>query len=36
MIPTETLNNSGSQDPDYEVIGPNVFRFEYYYLLKTG
>ncbi|MBA3351187.1 MAG: prepilin-type N-terminal cleavage/methylation domain-containing protein [Blastocatellia bacterium] len=23
-------------DPDYEVIGPNVFRFEYYYLLKNG
>jgi hypothetical protein len=30
------LNNSGSQDPDYEVIGPNVFRFEYYYILKNG
>jgi prepilin-type N-terminal cleavage/methylation domain-containing protein len=30
------LNNSGSQDADYEVIGPNVFRFEYYYLLKNG
>src|SRR5262249_33171041 len=30
------LNNSGSQDTDYEVIGPNVFRFEYYYLLKNG
>ncbi len=23
-------------DDDYEVIGPNVFRFEYYYLLKNG
>jgi type II secretory pathway pseudopilin PulG len=23
-------------DPDYEVIGPQVFRFEYYYLLTTG
>jgi hypothetical protein len=23
-------------DPDYETIGPNVFRFEYYYLLKNG
>lgn len=23
-------------DADYEVIGPNVFRFEYYYLLKNG
>jgi hypothetical protein len=21
---------------EYEVIGPQVFRFEYYYLLKTG
>jgi competence protein ComGC len=25
-----------SQDPDYEVLGPGVFRFEYYYLLKNG
>lgn len=23
-------------DPDYELAGPNVFRFEYYYLLKNG
>jgi len=23
-------------DPSYEVIGPNVFRFEYYYLLTNG
>ncbi len=23
-------------DSDYEVIGPNIFRFEYYYLLKNG
>jgi prepilin-type N-terminal cleavage/methylation domain-containing protein len=23
-------------DPSYEVIGPQVFRFEYYYLLKNG
>jgi hypothetical protein len=29
-------NTSGSQDPDYETIGPQVFRFEYYYLLKNG
>jgi type II secretory pathway pseudopilin PulG len=29
-------NNAASRDDDYEVIGPNVFRFEYYYLLKTG
>jgi hypothetical protein len=25
-----------SQDIDYETIGPQVFRFEYYYLLKNG
>jgi hypothetical protein len=25
-----------SQDSNYETIGPNVFRFEYYYLLKNG
>ena len=25
-----------SQDDDYETIGPDVFRFEYYYLLKSG
>jgi type II secretory pathway component PulJ len=38
------LNNtstcgSGSNtscDPDYETVGPGVFRFEYYYLLKNG
>jgi prepilin-type N-terminal cleavage/methylation domain-containing protein len=23
-------------DPDYELIAPYVFRFEYYYLLKSG
>jgi hypothetical protein len=23
-------------DPNYEVIGPDVFRFEYYYLLTNG
>src|SRR5438046_2117944 len=28
--------NNSSQDSDYEVIGQNVFRFEYYYLLKNG
>ena len=31
-----SLNNSGAQDPDYEIIGPTVFRLEYYYLLKNG
>ena len=30
-------DNSGkSTDPDYETIGPGVFRFEYYYLRKDG
>jgi len=27
---------NGSSDTDYELIGPYVFRFEYYYLLKNG
>jgi type II secretory pathway pseudopilin PulG len=26
--------NSSATDPSYEVIGPQVFRFEYYYLLN--
>jgi hypothetical protein len=30
------VSNSGSQDSDYEVLGPNVFRLEYYYILKNG
>jgi hypothetical protein len=29
-------NSAASRDDDYEVIGPGVFRFEYYYLLKNG
>jgi hypothetical protein len=29
-------NANNSNDPDYEIIGPGVFRFEYYYLLKNG
>jgi competence protein ComGC len=29
-------NHNASEDADYEVIGPGVFRFEYYYLLKNG
>ncbi len=29
-------NGNKSSDADYEVIGPGVFRFEYYYLLKNG
>ena len=27
---------NGNSDADYEVIGPGVFRFEYFYLLKDG
>ena len=27
---------SDSLDADYELIGPYVFRFEYYYVLKSG
>src|SRR5215471_8355609 len=27
---------TGTPDPSYEVIGPDVFRFEYYYLLTNG
>jgi prepilin-type N-terminal cleavage/methylation domain-containing protein len=39
---TAIINNwpsavdSGSSDPDYETIGPQVFRFEYFYFLKNG
>jgi type II secretory pathway pseudopilin PulG len=29
-----TATSSSSTDPNYELIGPYVFRFEYYYLLK--
>jgi hypothetical protein len=29
-------DKAASQDSDYEIIGPGVFRFEYYYLLKNG
>jgi Prokaryotic N-terminal methylation motif len=27
---------NGSADPDYEVIGPQIFRFEYFYVLRNG
>jgi len=27
---------NADSDSDYELIGPNVFRFEYYYILKNG
>ena len=29
-------SNASSEDSSYETIGPGVFRFEYYYLLKSG
>jgi len=28
--------DSSSADADYELIAPQIFRFEYFYLLKTG
>jgi hypothetical protein len=34
--PAAICNTNSSTDVDYEIIGPNVFRFEYYYLLKNG
>ena len=36
--PTPAWPQAGNMtaDPDYEVIGPQVFRFEYYYLLRNG
>ncbi len=27
---------NNTTDPDYELVAPNVFRFEYYYVLKNG
>ena len=29
-------NSTPDPQSDYEIIGPQVFRFEYYYLLKNG
>jgi type II secretory pathway component PulJ len=31
-----TAVSASTADNDYETIGPGVFRFEYYYLLKNG
>lgn len=28
--------DSSTVDPDYELVAPQVFRFEYFYLLKNG
>lgn len=39
-IPTPAWPQAGNMNPDpagqYEVVGTQVFRFEYYYLLKNG
>jgi type II secretory pathway pseudopilin PulG len=32
---TPSATCTGTPDPNYEVIGPDVFRFEYYYLVTT-
>jgi len=36
--PTPAFPTAGNSDPDsdYELIGPYVFRFEYYYVLRNG
>lgn len=37
--PSATLGdptNSNYKHPDYELVGPQIFRFEYFYILKTG
>jgi prepilin-type N-terminal cleavage/methylation domain-containing protein len=31
-----TATDSTSADPDYELVGPQVFRFEYFYFMKDG
>lgn len=33
---TGDSSNPSYQDPDYERIGPQIFRFEYSYFLKNG
>jgi type II secretory pathway component PulJ len=37
-LPTPAWRQAGNMTADaaYEVVGPQVFRFEYYYLLKDG
>lgn len=37
-LPTPAWPEAGNMttDPAYELVGPQVFRFEYYYLLKSG
>jgi hypothetical protein len=31
-----STNSTPDPQNDYEIVGPTVFRFEYYYLLKSG
>ncbi len=31
-----TATKAATPDPDYELFAPQIFRFEYFYLLKTG
>jgi prepilin-type N-terminal cleavage/methylation domain-containing protein len=33
---TSDPTDANYKDLDYELIGPNIFRFEYFYLLKNG
>jgi prepilin-type N-terminal cleavage/methylation domain-containing protein len=32
----QATNSAADPQADYEIVGPQVFRFEYYYLLKNG
>ena len=34
--PSAVDGSTADNDGHYETIGPGVFRFEYYYLLKNG
>jgi len=34
--PAATSESQNDPDGNYELIGPQIFRFEYYYLLKNG
>lgn len=34
--PEAVSGSAADPQSDYETIGPGIFRFEYYYLLKTG
>jgi len=34
--PAATDNSSSDPDNNYEIVGPQIFRFEYFYCLKSG